>query len=613
MMCRTSHVLFAVWLVIAVFVGYLFASLASSRQSVELRVHDEARSCVRLVEEHAAATFDSANIALLEMEDHLTPADLTGPGQVSAARRREIEKRLQSQVQRRSGIVTMYLTNAQGLVIADPRGAPPGASVADRQYFQTLRQLPQSTPVISQAIRGRVSGQWGIVLGRRIDLSDGSFGGMLGANLALDRNFTDFYSTLTLGKHGAVSLRDPEDHLIVRYPLVEKILGKPVAAGGPVKERLQAGDTEGVIVAASAIDNIERVFAFRRLKDYPVYAAVGLSLDEALVGWRRDRDVAVVGAMLVILAGGFITIVLRRKDRAENQLKTLAVIVESSQDAISTANMTGIITSWNGGAQRVYGYSAEEAVGQHSALIVPPEKLEEHALLLERIGAGGSAVNLETARLTKNGQRIDVSLTVSPIQARGGGVAGYSTIARDITERKRMEAELHEMAATDFLTGVSSRRLFISRIEMELARLQRLDRHCVSVLMIDLDRFKRINDTYGHATGDAILIHCAAIMRECLRKIDTVGRMGGEEFAILLPGTDLAAASIFAERLRLKVAETPIVQDAQTIAVTVSIGIAAMHADDAAADAALNRADDALYRAKKAGRNRLEIDAPEAT
>lgn len=178
----------------------------------------------------------------------------------------------------------------------------------------------------------------------------------------------------------------------------------------------------------------------------------------------------------------------------------------------------------------------------------------------------------------------------------------------DISERKRMEAELRALASTDYLTGLPNRRHFFAQMEVELARIQRLDSQRAAVLMLDLDHFKRINDSFGHATGDVLLRHFAALVSDELRKIDTAGRIGGEEFAILLPGAGTDAALLFAERLRQKVEKTPLVHDGLTIPITVSIGVAEMNEEDGSADASLIRADKALYHAKESGRNRVEID-----
>lgn len=189
-----------------------------------------------------------------------------------------------------------------------------------------------------------------------------------------------------------------------------------------------------------------------------------------------------------------------------------------------------------------------------------------------------------------------------------GKVSKVVVVSRDITEQKRLEADLREMAATDMLTGLPNRRHFLGQLEQEKARVSRAEEKCAAVLMIDIDHFKVVNDTFGHAAGDHVLRHLATLMKEDLRKIDTLGRLGGEEFAVILPGADSSAAEVFAERLRKQVAETPAVLDAWTIPLTISIGVTEIKPGDDSADDALTRADRALYRAKECGRNRVTVE-----
>jgi diguanylate cyclase (GGDEF)-like protein len=182
-----------------------------------------------------------------------------------------------------------------------------------------------------------------------------------------------------------------------------------------------------------------------------------------------------------------------------------------------------------------------------------------------------------------------------------------AALAEDISVRKRLETELRAMATTDMLTGLPNRRHFLARLHEEHARLGRQDVQHAAVLMLDLDHFKRINDTFGHATGDAVLAHVASLICGEIRSIDTASRLGGEEFAVILTGATDSAALEFAERLRKKIASSPTAHEGHAVTVTVSIGIAAMTARDTAAEAALARADTALYRAKQAGRDRSEL------
>lgn len=212
-------------------------------------------------------------------------------------------------------------------------------------------------------------------------------------------------------------------------------------------------------------------------------------------------------------------------------------------------------------------------------------------------------------RLDGSARQHALTLLVMPGHAEALDNLIVTTV--DITERTRMDAELQQMASTDFLTGLPNRRHFMARIEDQLARMQRDVGESAAVLMLDIDHFKNVNDRFGHACGDAVLRHLADVMRASQRKIDTPGRMGGEEFALLLPGADLEAAAAYAERLRQEVADSPYQGDGTALAVTVSIGIACIYSQDLNADAALNRADRALYRAKEAGRNQVEIEVGE--
>lgn len=189
----------------------------------------------------------------------------------------------------------------------------------------------------------------------------------------------------------------------------------------------------------------------------------------------------------------------------------------------------------------------------------------------------------------------------------GGRFLGHLWLYRDITERKTRERELHRLATTDLLTGLPNRRYFLERVEQELARLRRFGTPA-ALLMMDIDHFKQVNDLYGHPTGDAVLRHFAEVASGNLRRIDLLGRLGGEEFAALLPGTDADGARLLAERLRLKIAGAPCVAGKKRVKVTVSIGITLLHAGDTGSDRPLARADAALYRAKRAGRNRVEAE-----
>ena len=176
----------------------------------------------------------------------------------------------------------------------------------------------------------------------------------------------------------------------------------------------------------------------------------------------------------------------------------------------------------------------------------------------------------------------------------------------DVTDRKRAESELQIFASTDFLTQLPNRRHFMVELEAELARMRRYKGKSAAILMCDLDHFKAINDKWGHIVGDLALRHFANLLRAELRNTDVAGRLGGEEFAVMLRCTESDEAGCFAERVQLRLMEAPLITADYTISLTVSIGISAANGDDHDANSPLSRSDTALYRAKTAGRNRIE-------
>ena len=183
---------------------------------------------------------------------------------------------------------------------------------------------------------------------------------------------------------------------------------------------------------------------------------------------------------------------------------------------------------------------------------------------------------------------------------------GFLYIYRDISQRKRHARELWQLATTDPLTGIPNRRAFFESIEHERARLTRYPGEA-AVLMIDIDHFKQINDTQGHAAGDAMLCHIVRQVRKLLRESDMLARLGGEEFAILLPQASREGALGLAERVRKVLEDTPLNYNDVPIHITASVGVTIMTHTDSSTDKTLSRADHALYEAKNKGRNRVEI------
>ena len=203
------------------------------------------------------------------------------------------------------------------------------------------------------------------------------------------------------------------------------------------------------------------------------------------------------------------------------------------------------------------------------------------------------------------------SCTLCPLREGDGPQVTHICITvQDVTDVAAYEKILVEMTHRDSLTGTYNRRYFTNRLKEEFERHRRYKRP-MSMLMIDIDHFKAVNDSHGHDAGDDVLREFALRIRKAIRNIDLACRYGGEEFVIVMPETDMAVASMVAERLRRRIATEPFViqKGARQLEVTNSIGIAALNGPDDNAAGILKRADTALYRAKRDGRNRVVQDA----
>lgn len=283
-------------------------------------------------------------------------------------------------------------------------------------------------------------------------------------------------------------------------------------------------------------------------------------------------------------------------------------IIESSDDAIVSKTLEGIVTSWNPAAERIYGYTAEEMIGRPMTTVFPSDRLHEEEEILATISRGERVAHFKTVRVRKDGTLIDISATISPIFDDSGRVVGASKIARDITAMVRAEKIIWEQAHHDALTGAVNRRYFWERLEQEVARSDRSGK-CVALVVADLDHFKEINDTMGHLSGDALLSQAAELIRGAMREIDVIGRVGGDEFAIIVPEiAQVCEVEGIAGRLRdaLSVPYSLMPGD-QKIKIAVSIGIAVYpeHAHDA--EALFLKADQAMYESKRFGRNRVTV------
>ena len=292
------------------------------------------------------------------------------------------------------------------------------------------------------------------------------------------------------------------------------------------------------------------------------------------------------------------------EQQARRDRDLLSYVVESSEDAIITESADGLITSWNNGATQLYGYSADEAIGRHISLIAPPGLTTEQSGLTRRVFAGEAIHHLETTQRRKDGSEVAVSLTASPVRDQHGEILSAAVIARDVTERRRYEQRLQYLAEHDHLTGLLNRRRFEEELSRELARASRAQTSG-AVLSVDLDGFKAINDSAGHAAGDAVLREVARTLSRNLRETDIVARLGGDEFAILLPNTGPEPARKTAEHLLEALHSATVLVDGTPLRPTASVGVALFDDESGRPEELIVDADLAMYAAKSQGRDQI--------
>jgi len=307
-------------------------------------------------------------------------------------------------------------------------------------------------------------------------------------------------------------------------------------------------------------------------------------------------------------------------------LRVQATALRSAANGIVITDRGGTITWVNPAACAITGYTPDELIGQHTRLLKSGEHgVEFYANLWRTIAAGetwfGTIVNRR-----KDGTRYHEEQTIAPVVDETGQVSHFIAIKQDISARRRNEEalatahaklgeyiveieslnrQLREQAMRDPLTKLHNRRFFEESAERDAARAIRLEEP-LAIVMLDIDHFKRINDTHGHAAGDLVLQALAAVLRDGARRADLVCRFGGEEFVAVLPGAGLPAALERAEHWR-RCIETLDVDsgDGGTIRCSVSIGVALLSAAGNSVSSAVRRADAALYEAKRGGRNRV--------
>jgi diguanylate cyclase (GGDEF)-like protein/PAS domain S-box-containing protein len=314
--------------------------------------------------------------------------------------------------------------------------------------------------------------------------------------------------------------------------------------------------------------------------------------------WAIIHGAFVLAASAVHVAHWRITeLTQAERRRTEEAQSRLAAIVTSSDDAIVSVSSRGAVTSWNAGAERLFGYTASEILGQSMWIVVPENRRAEIALVMERLARGAHVDSFETQCQRKNGSLVDVSSSLGSIRDASGQRVGTAIIARDTTDRRRTQEALAHQAHYDRLTDLPNRVMLYEELQTALGGGVG-DGGRLALLVLDLDRFKDVNDTFGHQYGDMLLKQVGTRLQVAVGTDGMLARLGGDEFAVLLLGMDGTAATRIAQRM-LAALDEPLVIETRSLPLGASIGIALCPEHGVDADLLLLRADVAMYLAKR--------------
>ena len=347
--------------------------------------------------------------------------------------------------------------------------------------------------------------------------------------------------------------------------------------------------------------------ALQACKSHPDCIVYNLSHDETIPAevTKVFGDKRVASGPEVNLFWQMVTNLRQIKVDLETSQNQLQAIIYNVMDGIITTNEAGNILGFNPAAEQIFGYSQQDVLGKSLNMLIPAPLSSAHDSFINQYLRTGQAKIIgirsrEVTAVRKNGEQFPMELSASEMVL--GEQRYFVGIVRDISERKRAEEKIAHLAHYDYLTGLPNRALFLDNLEHSVSLAKR-NHYNVAVLFLDLDGFKKVNDTFGHDTGDLLLQEVSRRFKATLRASDTVARVGGDEFIFVLNeiGDDENAA-LMAKKI-ITVLSEPLELKGRRCHVGGSIGISLYPEDSTNPDALIKQADDAMYLAKQSGKN----------
>ena len=596
------------FIVPALYIAFALTSIVQDRQVTLQKAELEALSTSTALNEHANRTIGEADRFLLSALGEVERSGLAPTVQNEP----QLHALLQKYTNKLPQMLSINLVDDKGVTVAtglDKLGTH--VNVSDRDYFVYLNDPANSGLFISHPFQSRVSDHWVFTMSRRISNPDGSLKMLLVAGVPVSY-FNAFYHSLGAGKETRLLLVHTDGTVLVESPVPAHPVVRSVIHGQLLTHYRQASSGSYRIDIGSH-DGTPRLVGYAGSTDYALVAVASLSQDEILAPWRKRLEQSIlIGVFtislllaLIALLWGQLNELLSGQEDLEEKNESLAMaaqVFETSLHGITILSSDGTILRANKAFSEVTGYLADEVVGHNvsefEASFVDPEM---RSTIAETLYASGSWQG-EARMRTKAGEELTVKQSVSMLRDAAGSVRSIVAIFQDITEQKISERRLYQLAHFDVLTNLPNRRTFSDRIQHEIDLAVRRNT-MLAVVFVDIDHFKTINDSLGHATGDLVLQAVANRLRTCLRVGDTVARIGGDEFVVLLEGN--SKMDTF-DRVATKLADslTAAIDIAgREMYVAASMGISVFPQDGTDSETLLRNADTAMYRAKTAGRN----------
>jgi diguanylate cyclase (GGDEF)-like protein/PAS domain S-box-containing protein len=515
---------------------------------------------------------------------------------------------------------SLRIADREGRFIYDASGEISDATIADRNYFQRNKAQSDGKLVISEPLFARITQNWVITLSRRLNDSNGEFAGLVQAAVRTD-HFQKFYASLNLGPAQSITLIDSQLRLVARYPETPEMIGK-TAASAAMRSLVTREQSEGMYIAHSSADGIERLYAARKIGDYPLYIVVGQATASYLDNWYRQVFwIGLSAGILALVLVGWMSVWLRTYNQArrlalgmtqayETTVRRTSALLDSLPDPAWLTDREQRLIAVNEAFSRLCERPTEDMLGQPVTAVCPPSMaaiLEQ----LDRMALDSLCQQRQESEHQLTGGRLRHFECIStPVLDEQHNLAGLAGVARDITQIHEDQARIRHLAEHDMLTDLPNRALLGNRMSVALADALG-EQVQIALIFLDLDQFKNINDTLGHDVGDQLLLQVARRIRENLDERDTISRQGGDEFAVLIQDFgNLARLAFIAQRL-IDAINRPFLIGGHELRVGASTGISVYPQDGSDIGTLLKNADTAMYQAKGAGGNAFRFFTPE--